>query len=159
MNKGRIEQIGTPQELYRTPQTRFVAGFIGSPTMNFIACSLERVDDVLTLCIDGGVRMPVPADRIERYSPYADKPMLLGLRPEHLTEVRLPLRADMSMVEVEADVVEPLGMETMVFFRFGASQVCARLEPSAAPGPGERVQLMAHLSHMHLIDPQTDTVV
>jgi multiple sugar transport system ATP-binding protein len=65
----------------------------------------------------------------------------------------------MSMVEVEADVVEPLGMETMVFFRFGASQVCARLEPSAAPGPGERVQLMAHLSHMHLIDPQTDTVV
>ena len=159
MNKGRIEQIGTPQQLYRSPQTRFVAGFIGSPTMNFIACTLDRHNDELVLTIDGGIRLPVPADRVKRYEAFVGRPMLVGLRPEHLTEVRGPLRADMSVLRVKADVVEPLGMETMVFFRLGNAQACARLEPSAAPEPGEFVELMAHLAQIHLIDPQTDVVV
>ena len=159
MNKGRIEQIGTPQELYRAPQTRFVAGFIGSPTMNFIACRLEQGGGGLRVVIDGGPVLPVPPDRTARYGSHVGKPMLLGLRPEHLTEPRLPQRADTDVFDITVDVIEPLGMETMVFFRLGAVPVCARVDPAVAPGAGERIKLMAHLSHMHLIDPQTDAVV
>jgi multiple sugar transport system ATP-binding protein len=160
MNKGVVEQHGPPQELYRAPRTRFVAGFIGSPAMNFVGCRLERRGDGLEIAIDGGPVLPVPADRVARHAPFVGLPMLLGVRPEHLTEPRVDDDAAGRMrFDVVLDVVEPMGMETMVFFRLGDAQLCARVDPASARGPGERMTLAAHLSHMHLIDPRTDLVV
>jgi multiple sugar transport system ATP-binding protein len=160
MNKGAVEQHGPPQELYRSPRTRFVAGFIGSPSMNFMDCRVAAAGEGLVLAVAGGPSLRVPADRLDRYRPYVGREMVLGLRPEHLTEPRVddePSRR--SRFDVELDVVEPMGMETMVFFRFGMAQICARVEPTSARGPGERMTLAAHLSHMHLVDPRTDLVV
>src|SRR5246127_4609041 len=88
MNGGRIEQIGTPQELYHNPKTRFVAGFIGSPAMNFMPARLESNGSGLSLRVSDKYAFPLPAARTERYRPYLGKDLTFGIRPEHLTEAK-----------------------------------------------------------------------
>jgi multiple sugar transport system ATP-binding protein len=159
MNGGRIEQIGTPQELYHHPKTRFVAGFIGSPAMNFMPARLESNGAGLSLRVSDSLSFPVPAGRTERYRPHLGKELTFGLRPEHITEPRGEGRDARSEFTVNLDVVEPMGMETMVFFTVGGSEVCGRVEPSSASGPGQPMRLYANLNQMHLIDPATDLVL
>jgi multiple sugar transport system ATP-binding protein len=158
MNDGRIEQLGTPHELYHAPKTRFVAGFIGSPAMNFLPCRLEKNGAGFMLKVADDLSFPVPADRAARYSNAVGKPMTFGLRPEHITEPRGGEGAR-SEFTVKLDVVEPMGMETMVFFRVDGTEVCGRVEPTAAAGPSQPMRLSANLSHMHLIDPATNLVL
>jgi len=158
MNAGRIEQIGTPQELYHTPRTRFVAGFIGSPAMNFLPCRLESNGAELSIHLSDALSFPVPAGRSARYQPHLGKPLIFGLRPEHITDPRYD-RAELRAFSVIPDVVEPMGMETMVYFNVNGSEVCGRVEPSSASGPGQPMQLCADLNQMHLIDAQTDLVL
>src|SRR5690349_8745448 len=160
MNAGRIEQIGTPHELYHSPATMFVAGFIGSPAMNIMACGLEETAGALNLRLHGGITLPVPAERVARYRAHAGKPeLMLGLRPEHLTEMREPRAAGQSPLEITVDVTEPLGMETLVFFGLNGTEVCARTNPAANAQPGKRAQLLADLRQMHLIDRASGRVL
>ena len=160
MNHGIIEQVGTPNDLYHTPRTRFVAGFIGSPAMNFVPCRLETHGDALTVRLSADILLPVPAERTARYRPYAGKSLLFGIRPEHLTEVRtLANDAYGAKFSALADVVEPMGMETLVYFTIDGTEVCARLDPAMAPEAGQPVTLMAAMSHMHLLDAETDKVL
>ena len=88
MHKGKIEQIGTPNELYHHPKTRFVAGFIGSPAMNFIPVKLETNGSGLSLRLSNSLAFPVPEARAARFRSHAGKDVLFGLRPEHITETR-----------------------------------------------------------------------
>src|SRR5436305_8305134 len=90
MNRGRIEQIGTPNDLYHSPATRFVAGFIGSPAMNFLPCRLEDVGGKLNIRLTDRIAFPLPGARAARYQGIsrADK-LLLGIRPEHIAEARM----------------------------------------------------------------------
>src|SRR5256885_5870282 len=87
MNHGRIEQVGSPNELYHNPATRFVASFIGSPAMNFIPCQLEDAGGKLQIRLSDKVAFPLPPARAARYQKISrsDK-LLLGIRPEHVTE-------------------------------------------------------------------------
>ena len=159
MNGGLIEQIASPQDLYHQPKTRFVAGFIGSPAMNFIRCRLEQNGAGLRVRISDKISLPVPAARIARYQPLTDKDLTLGLRPEHITEPRRSDRDQNCEFSVILDVVEPMGMETMVFFTVDGQEICGRVEPGSAAGPGETMRLYANMEHMHLIDPQSDLVL
>jgi multiple sugar transport system ATP-binding protein len=158
MNRGIIEQVGSPQELYHKPATRFVAGFIGSPAMNFIPCRLEQNGVGLKVRLSDNLAFPVPEDRTARYRPHAGKELLFGLRPEHVTEVRADLAADRQFAAT-LDVVEPMGMETMVFFTIQGAEICGRVTPEAAMGPGQSMRLYANVDHMHLIDPATEQVL
>ena len=88
MNSGSIEQIGTPQELYHHPKTRFVAGFIGSPAMNFMRCRAGRERLRAARAPVGHDRLPVPAAHAARFRSHAGKELMFGLRPEHITEPR-----------------------------------------------------------------------
>lgn len=159
MNHGRIEQFGPPQDLYRAPRTRFVAGFIGSPAMNFLDCRLEQSAAGLTLVLAGGLSFAVPVDRTDRYRPSVGMTLLFGLRPEHITEARDHGREEGAEFTVNMDLVESTGMETMVFFMIGGTEVCGRVESSSAVEPGQSMRLRANLSHMHLIDPTTNLVI
>jgi len=153
MNAGVIEQAGAPQELYHFPRSLFVAGFIGSPAMNIIPCGLEETAAELRIRLDGRTAFPVPADRAAAYRPYAGRDkLLLGLRPEHITDIRGQPHGSQREFEADIEVVEPMGMETLAFFTIAGVQLCARTSPEAALQPGARVRLLAHLSHMHLID-------
>src|SRR5499433_355060 len=86
MNDGRIDQIGTPHEVYHSPKTQFVAGFIGSPTMNFLSCRLVANGSGLTVRLSDWLSFPVPPSREARYRPRLDSEFIFGLRPEHIRE-------------------------------------------------------------------------
>ncbi|HZD90980.1 MAG TPA: sn-glycerol-3-phosphate ABC transporter ATP-binding protein UgpC [Pseudolabrys sp.] len=159
MNGGRIEQIGTPQELYHQPRTRFVAGFIGSPGMNFIPCRLERAGDGLGARVSDAITFPVPAEKAARYRPAAGKELILGLRPEHVTEPRRNGHGEPCTFSTMLDVVEPMGMETMVYFSLNGAEVCGRVDPNSAAEAGAAMMLQPNLDHMHLIDPATGQVL
>ncbi|HTI00751.1 MAG TPA: sn-glycerol-3-phosphate ABC transporter ATP-binding protein UgpC [Acidisoma sp.] len=169
MNQGLIEQVGPPQELYHHPETRFVAGFIGSPGMNFIPCKLVKMGDGLSVNLENGVSLAVPAERFSRYAPYAGKDMLFGIRPEHLPVDTGDNRPGFATMPVDIDITEPMGMETVIYFFLGSDKsehkdvmeapFCARIDPLVPVRQGTRVQLSVDMNNMHLIDPSTDKVV
>jgi multiple sugar transport system ATP-binding protein len=159
MNNGRIEQIGSPQELYHHPRTRFVAGFIGSPAMNFIPCRLEQNGAGMRVRISDTIAFPVPAANEARYRHLAGKELVLGLRPEHITEPRHNGRGAGGTFSATLDVVEPMGMETMVFFTINGTEICGRVDPNSATDAGATMQLHANIDHLHLIDPATGVVL
>ena len=152
MNGGIIEQVGPPQELYHHPKTRFVAGFIGSPGMNFLPATLDDTGLHLT----DGQHLLLPPGRANRYAAHRGRPMLFGIRPEHLTEFPRPGAAPLT---VPVDVVEPMGMETMVHFHIGPTAMVARVAPETAAHPGAPLALFADMNQMHLIDPETNLVI
>src|SRR5262249_48852318 len=88
MNGGLIEQIGSPYEVYHNPQTRFVAGFIGSPAMNFLNVRVVANGSGLQVRLSDQLSLPVPSERATRYRPYVDQEVTLGLRPEDIIEKR-----------------------------------------------------------------------
>src|SRR5246500_5944510 len=160
MNRGRIEQIGTPNDLYHGPKTRFVAGFIGSPAMNFLPCRLEDAAGALRVRLSDDIVLPVPTSRAGRYRSHAGRPGLtFGLRPEHLTDGKPNGAPQPATIDAAIEVTEPLGMETLVFFRVDGIDVCARVSPDAGAREGARMRLAASLDHMHLIDDATGCVL
>jgi multiple sugar transport system ATP-binding protein len=159
MNGGIIEQVGPPQELYHKPQTRFVAGFIGSPAMNFFPCRVVQNGSGLAAQIEGNISLAIPADRQDRYGKFKDKSMTLGLRPEHLTEVRENPKPGVVPMDIKVDVVEPMGMETMVHFMVGRDAMCARVDPNTPAKANAALQLHADMNNMHLIDPDSGGVI
>ncbi len=158
MNQGRIEQVGPPQELYHNPATRFVAGFIGSPAMNFIPVRVSN-EGGLHVIVPSGEKLAVPPARTNRYAQYAGKEMTLGIRPEHLTETHEQEKPGVGRMNAKVEVVEPMGMETMVHFKIGADEMTARIDPAVHAGPNEILPLAVDMNQMHLIDPASGKVV
>ena len=158
MNDGEIAQIGEPMMLYLNPASKFVAGFIGSPKMNFMPCRLVEANGGLALSLADGVQLAIPEQRQQAYRPYLDKPVELGMRAEHLTENE-PSRPTSQTFEVTVDVVEPMGAEALVFFSLNGHEFAARGNPYGAKRPGQPIRLTAEMDRMHLIDLETDRVV
>ena len=157
---GRIEQIGAPNDLYHSPRTRFVAGFIGSPAMNFVPCRLEEAEGALRVRLTDSIALPVPQARAARYRPHVGSDGLtFGLRPEHLTDARSNGGKQIGHVDAVIEVTEPLGMETLVFFRMNGIDVCGRVSPDAGAREGSRMRLAASLDNMHLIDEASGRVL
>lgn len=160
MNKGRIEQIGTPNELYHKPATRFVAGFIGSPAMNFIPCRLEDAGGSLQVRLNDRIAFALPPARAARYNalPRTDK-LLLGIRPEHLTEAHAHLGPGVETFDTVLDVTEPMGMETLVYFGLDGTPICGRVDPNAGATDGAPMRLAMDLNNMHLLNEETGVVL
>ena len=159
MNAGRIDQIGSPHEVYHSPKTQFVAGFIGSPTMNMLPCRLVENGSGLAVRLSDWLSLPVPPSRVARYRARVGKELTFGLRPEHIIEGRGDVPPGAAAFEAPLDVVEPMGMETMVYFIVDGVEVCGRVNPAAAGRVGESMRLVADLNQMHLIDPHTQMVI
>jgi multiple sugar transport system ATP-binding protein len=160
MNRGKIEQVGAPNDLYHAPKTRFVAGFIGSPAMNFIPCKVEKVGDALRVRLSDTINLPVPADRTARYGQAVGRDgIFLGLRPEHITEARANGSHLVAEFDATLEVTEPMGHETMVFFSIDGTEICARVSPNAGAREGEKMRLAAHLDNMHLIEDSSGRVL
>jgi sn-glycerol 3-phosphate transport system ATP-binding protein len=139
MNAGRMEQIGTPEEVYHRPATTFVASFIGSPPMNL----LEGRAEGLRFTVVGGQTLTLPAP-----APH-DGALLLGVRPEHASPA-----AEGWTLHVE--VVEMLGAERLIYGRLGDAAFTARLDATlVAPVMGDRLTLAVEARHLHWFDPQT----
>jgi len=160
MNKGCIEQIGTPNDLYHKPATRFVAGFIGSPAMNFVPCRLEETGGPVSLRLTDRIALPLPLARAAQYQKVPrDEKLLLGIRPEHITEARPHPETGVEPFQAVADVTEPMGMETLVYFTLDGTQVCARVNPNAGAREGAPLRMAVDLNNMHLLNEGTGVVL
>ena len=160
MNHGVIEQVGTPTELYHHPRTRFVAGFIGSPAMNFIPCNMQEEGGQLKLRVNDGLSFAIPPARAQQYSQHkGNGSVLLGLRPEHLTEAKPQPEPGVVPFEAKLDVTEPMGMETLVYFPINGETICGRVNPTAGAKDGAPLKMAADLNNMHLIDAKSGLVL
>jgi multiple sugar transport system ATP-binding protein len=160
MNHGIIEQVGTPHQLYHNPRTRFVAGFIGSPAMNFIPCRVEEANGGLSVRLTDDLTLPMPPARAAQYQGHKQNgKLLLGLRPEHITEAGQHLEPGEVPFEAKLEVTEPMGMETLVYFPVNGTQVCGRVNPNAGARDGAPLRLAADLNNMHLIDEASGKVI
>ena len=160
MHDGVVEQMGTPLELYDTPANQFVAGFIGSPAMNFMPCRLEDIGGKLHIRLTDRIAFPLPPTRAARYQGVDRSTKLqLGLRPEHLTETNAHLEPGFETFDTVLDVTEPMGMETLIYFTLEGAQICGRVNPGAGAKDGAPFRLAVDLNNMHLLDEATGAVL
>jgi multiple sugar transport system ATP-binding protein len=159
MRDGDIEQIGTPDEIYNAPASTYVAGFIGSPTMNLLPAELGQHGDAgLAIRLDERLVWPVPEARRARYTEMQDRPVIFGLRPENFrTDAGATDRE--ARLEAVAEVIEPLGSDTLVFFSLREHELVARLPPERAVRAGETLTLYPDLGRMHLFDRETGRAI
>jgi multiple sugar transport system ATP-binding protein len=143
MHDGIVEQIGTPLDLYDNPHNTFVAGFIGSPAMNFMRGRL-RVNGRTTFESEGGFILPIDN------APAATdgRPLVCGIRPEHLS-------IDTAGIDAQVVVVEPTGSETQVVARYGDQEITCLFRERITARPGENIQISANPALVHLFDPDS----
>ena len=156
LRSGNIEQVGTPSDLYRSPRNMFVAGFIGSPAMNFLQARLETNGAGLSVVPDGGTGLKLPRHLAERYGDHAGKSVVLGLRPEHITNAWTEQDRDaLTPFPLSIELAEPLGADTLIFSRVGEREIVCRVTPEAGSTTGAKITLQANMNHMHLFDPES----
>ena len=158
MNGGCVEQMADPLTMYESPRTKFVAGFIGTPRMNFIPGTLlAEPSGQLAVQVTQDMRLPVPERRSAAYQSYVGKQVEVGLRAENLRVGSAHPGA--ASFQVVLDLVEPNGAESLAFFNLNGIEIAARCERSDLRLLGSRVTVVADLDHMHLIDPANGLVV
>ena len=151
LQNGIVQQYDTPEVVYERPANQFVAGFIGSPTMNFF--SVELRDDIATFSNDGG---PAPLDAAARARLRgAAGKAVFGVRPEHFQVVP----GDSSGIPVQVKLVEPLGSDTLIHFDVAGTGAIARVDPSLKPRVGERLLLKPQPDKIHLFDAATGRIL
>jgi len=152
MRAGLIEQVGTPDDIYNNPATTYVAGFIGAPTMNLLSADLDGDGAELALRLADGSALPLPEARHDHYRRHRGSRVTFGIRPE---DFRIARDGEPAL-EVEPDVVEPLGSDTLVFFTIGETELVARLPPREVRGTtADRLRLHPDLAQMHLFDVES----
>lgn len=153
---GRIMQVGTPDEIYHYPVSRFVAGFTGSPPMNFLQAVLA-VNNASVNVMVGDTALAVPAPLCPALLTMHGRAVEFGIRPE---DISLESQANNEAeLVVKVVVVEPLGAETLVTFQCGAGELIARLPPSAKLNPGQQISLRLNMDKMHLFDTVAGTAL
>ena len=152
---GRIEQIGTPQELYNEPANKFVAGFIGSPAMNFFNVKVDgnRItnSEGLDIAISEGQA------KILKETGYQSKEVIFGIRPEDVSS--RPIVQEVypdANVDAEVVVSELLGAETMLYLKLGETEFAARVDARDFHNPGEKVNLTFNVAKGHFFDAETE---
>ena len=148
MNEGIVEQIGEPLELYDYPSNLFVAGFIGSPAMNFVNGTVKRDGDAGWVETAGGARLPFAAN----HTGADGQPVVYGVRPEHFAFGE----ADGGLAS-EVIVVEPTGTEIQVMARMADHEICAVFRERHILHPGQRIGLHPEADKVHLFDAATGT--
>ena len=159
INKGLLQQIDTPQTLYDFPNNLFVAGFIGSPAMNFFNAKLQKDDG--KLFVDGGsFQLQIPEGRKDVYMPYAGKQVIFGIRPEDVHNPQFaPPSIDAQPLDAQIDVTELMGNEITVYLKTGEHNFVARVDPRARYHIGDSVQVVLNMDNMHIFDSETELAV
>jgi multiple sugar transport system ATP-binding protein len=156
LKDGLIQQIGTPLGLYNTPVNRFVAGFIGSPPMNFMKVGL-KMENGKMMADEGSFRLELTAQQAETLRSYAGKDAIFGIRPEDLEYIESPDRTNNIPTKVE--VVEPLGAEIHLWVSTKNNQIVARVPPRHMFQVGEDAHLRPDLSKIHFFDIETEKAI
>jgi multiple sugar transport system ATP-binding protein len=157
LRDGRIEQAGSPLDLYERPATYFVAGFLGSPKMNFVPAKLLGSAGKHRLELEGGVSLPAP----QAVSPSPKQSnVILGIRPQHIGRAAsTAARNGHARLSVKVELVQPTGSRAYITFPLGGMSVVAELDPHDVHKPGEMIDLDFDMNRAVLIDPETERVI
>jgi multiple sugar transport system ATP-binding protein len=157
MRAGELMQIDTPTNLYNHPLNIFVAGFIGSPSMNFFDNSMLTEENGKMVVETAQFRLPVPPERYEVYRPYLGKRVIFGIRPEDIHNAEFqPSNIQPGAVEANVDVVELMGNEKIVYLEEGGKTLLARMDPRSDVRVGQRTKAVFNMANMHLFDVETE---
>ncbi len=156
MKNGLLQQLDTPQKLYDFPANVFVAGFIGSPAMNFFDVRVAGTREDLRLDA-GSFQIPAPPDRRERVAGYLGRNVVLGIRPEDIHDRNyVPGALDGAVIAAQVDVMEPMGSEIYLYLLSDKHSFIARVDPRSQGRPGKAIDVMVNLDHVHLFDKETE---
>jgi multiple sugar transport system ATP-binding protein len=159
INKGLLQQVDTPQTLYDHPDNLFVAGFIGTPAMNFIKSKLRKSNGKL-YADSGAFRVEVPSDRYDTFSPYLDTYVIMGIRPENIHDPHfVPTGIFTQTVEGKVELTELMGNEIFLYISCGEHNLVARVDPRTACRMGDWTQVVFNMNNMHLFDPETEKAI
>jgi multiple sugar transport system ATP-binding protein len=161
MKDGEIQQVAAPLELYREPTNLFVAGFIGSPPMNFFRGTLRKAADriwfVETNARGAPLQLALPERLAARAQPRSDQPVVLGVRPESIHPAVANDAGNVAGALLE--LAEPMGAETFLYLTTGATSFVARVPPAGNFGCGQRMNVCFDLDPAHLFDPATERMI
>ncbi len=157
MNKGVLQQLDTPQNLYDRPANLFVAGFIGSPAMNFFPAALRK--DSGALYVDtGDFAVKLPEDKTATYMPLEGRQVIFGIRPEDIHNPSfVPSGIHTSPVEAKVDVTELMGNEIFLYLVSGKNNFVARVDPRTRFQIGNQVQVVFNMDNVHIFDPAANS--
>jgi len=159
INKGVLQQLDTPQMLYDKPANMFVAGFIGSPAMNFFPGSLKK-DGAKMFFESDGFTVEVPEAKHGKYQDYVGRKVVFGIRPEDIHNPKfVPSDIHAAPVEAKVDVTELMGNETFLYMVSGSNQFVARVDPRTDFAMGDKVQVVFNMDNFHIFDPETEQAV
>ena len=160
MKDGVVQQVDTPQNLYQKPQNLFVAGFMGSPQMNFLDAVVKVKGDVANLEI-AGKSIPLPAEKSKKLiaGGYDGKTVTFGIRPEDVYDSEEFLAKSPCTFESEVKVYELLGAEVFLYFDLADAQITARVDPRTTAKPGNTIKFAFDIDKIHVFDKETEQVI
>ncbi len=160
MNAGKIMQVGTPWEIYNKPANVFVAGFIGSPQMNFIDVTIEEAQDGVNL-VSSDFTIKLPQEYISLLKDYVGKTMILGIRPEHMYPLGyVPANLQKKdKIKGVVDFVEALGSDTIIHLNTGSKIIVVKTSGTYRPKIGEELEIVIDLDKIHLFDKDTEKAI
>lgn len=161
MKDGKIEQFGAPREIYENPASIFVAGFVGSPSMNFIPCKIIKHGDELKISLQSqnGEKCFISTQNLCNSSKiHEGKEVILGIRPEQICAFAStePGNQCVSKLRCEVRLIEPTGPDTLIFTNINNHKITCRIHPDKAKMPGENIDLGFDISKAILFDPDTE---
>jgi multiple sugar transport system ATP-binding protein len=159
LKAGRIVQVGTPDEIYHTPQHRFVAEFTGSPPMNLLNATIHRDNGGLTLKLDNTHNIVIPDLQCSTYVDVPDSEVIFGVRPENLRLADDVEAAGWPVLSLTVEMVEPLGAENIVRFSLGKTELIGRFSNAVRPNPGAILQVALNPNGFHLFDTKTEEAI
>lgn len=154
MKDGLIQQVGAPKEVYQNPENIFVGGFIGSPSMNFLNGRIKSEKFII-----GDNSLDVPEGKMKMLSDqgYAEKEVVLGIRPEDIHEEQVFIETFQgSTVNIQVDVAELTGAETIAYSSFENHDLVARIDSRTNIAPGEKIQVAFDMNKAHFFDKETE---
>ncbi|MBR1483636.1 MAG: sn-glycerol-3-phosphate ABC transporter ATP-binding protein UgpC [Ruminococcus sp.] len=158
MKDGIVQQVNTPQHLYDHPCNMFVAGFIGSPQMNFINATVAKKGGEYTLDFDK-YQVPVPADKTSKLDAYVGKEVIFGIRPEHVHDEPEEIAKANMLFDAKVDVTELMGAEIYLYVNIAGQSITARVEPTSTAKVGDDIKICFSLDKLHIFDKDTEQVI
>ena len=161
MKDGLIQQVDTPQNLYDKPVNMFVAGFIGTPQMNFINATLEKVGDDVTLNFEGhSLKLPAEKGNDPKLQDYIGKEIVAGIRPECIHDEPIYLSSmSENVIEVDVDVTELMGAEIYLYLSIGEQSATARVSSRSQARAGDKISVAVETGRIHIFDKETQQCI
>jgi multiple sugar transport system ATP-binding protein len=159
LKEGVLQQIDTPQKLYSSPDNLFVAGFIGSPSMNFFNTTVVESDG--NMYIKGDTfQLKIPHEKAKPLLPYKGKEVIFGIRPEDIHDPDFtPPNITEERIKARVEVTELMGNEVFIYLLTGSNSFIARVDPRTSARVGQEVEVSLNMDNIHFFDPKTENVI